>query len=204
MSAPNFPPLIRYTAPIVALPASGIDTDQLFPARFMTTTSRAGLGELLFHDWRHDAAGAKTSHRLNRMPPGGPAILVAGANFGCGSSREHAVWALADFGARVVISSVIAEIFAGNAVRNGVLPIVVEEAVVQRLMACDGGDLTVDLEHQRLTTPGLEDMPFAVDGFARRCLMEGVDALSWLLGQAQDIDAFERDRRNGRGGGGGC
>ena len=178
----------------VVLPEENIDTEQIIPARFLTTTTREGLGRLAFHDWRYDAAGQpRPDFILNRVDPAAHRILVGGRNFGCGSSREHAPWALVDFGFRVVISSEIADIFRGNALQNGLLPIVVDEATHTRLLSRPGAELTVDLLSCELRDQdGV--IPFQVEPFARRCLLEGLDQLGWLLAREEKIRAFEETR----------
>jgi 3-isopropylmalate/(R)-2-methylmalate dehydratase small subunit len=158
---------------VITLPIAEIDTDRIIPARFLKTTSRAGLGELLFHDWpafpREEARGAN--------------ILVAGDNFGCGSSREHAVWALLDFGFRVVIAPSFADIFRGNALKNGLVPVALDAPI--------GAEATVDLETQTVTTGGRVH-PFAVEPFARRLILDGHDELGYLLTFVPAIEAHER------------
>lgn len=187
-----FEPLRVLRSGVVVLPGRDIDTDQIFPARFMTTTEREGLGRLLFYDWRFDSEGGLNAcHVINALDPQTHRILVAGHNFGSGSSREHAAWSLRDFGFRVIISSGIADIFAGNAMRNGLLTITVDEEVLAALLGAPDAEVTVDLESRRLrSTTGL-DIAFDVDSFARICLMEGRDPLAWLLGCADDIAAYE-------------
>ena len=182
-----------FTAPTVVLPVDNVDTDQIIPARFLKGTSRSGLGRSLFADWRYDAQGApRPDFVLNRPEAKGAEILVAGDNFGCGSSREHAPWALVDAGFRAVISTSIADIFRNNALKNGLLPIVVEAAVHQRLLAQPGAPVTVDLEAQAVTLADGTRTPFEVEPFARYCLLSGMDELTFLLSQADAIAAYER------------
>ena len=177
----------------VVMPSSNIDTDQIIPARFLTTTTREGLGAALFADWRYDAAGRPVpDFVLNRPETRDCAILVAGRNIGCGSSREHAPWALLDYGFRAVVSTEIADIFRSNSLKNGLLPVVVDEATHGWLVANPGAGIDVDLEATCLRLPGGREVPFPVEAFARYCLMNGVDELGYLLGQAEAIAAYER------------
>lgn len=188
-------PFRTLESPIVPLPRSNIDTDQIIPARFLTTTSRVGLGQHAFHDWRYDELGApRPDFALNRPEHRDARILVAGRNFGCGSSREHAPWALLDAGIRVVISSEIADIFRNNALKNGLLPIVLPEAVVDTLLAQPGLRLQVDVAKRRVYWPDGEHVTFPLDAFAQTCLLEGVDELGYLLAQDAAITAFEERR----------
>ncbi|MFN9967863.1 MAG: 3-isopropylmalate dehydratase small subunit [Lysobacteraceae bacterium] len=180
---------------IACLPRVNIDTDQIIPARFLTTTTREGLGHHAFHDWRYDEQGAtRADFVLNRPEHREARILVAGRNFGCGSSREHAPWALLDAGVRVVISSEIADIFRNNALKNGLLPIVLPDAVVYTLLAQPGLRLQVDVAKRRVYWPDGEHVTFPLDAFAQTCLLEGVDELGYLLAQDADITAFETAR----------
>lgn len=177
----------------VVLPATDVDTDQIIPARFLTTTSRDGLGRALFADWRFDANGSpRTEFVLNRPESAGCAILVAGRNFGCGSSREHAPWALYDYGFRAVISTVIADIFFNNSLKNGLLPIIVDEDFHGWLLAHPGAEVEIDLEATTVTLPDGRRVQFPIEAFERHCLLHGVDELGYLLSQAPAIDAFER------------
>ena len=179
----------RYTSPCALLPNENIDTDQIIPARFLTTTQRAGLGRACFADWRYDAEGRERADFPLRA--GAAGILVAGRNFGCGSSREHAPWALLDFGIRVVISTRIADIFRNNALKNGLLPIVVSEAEWNRIAAFAGQSLHVDLQAQRIALCDGGAIGFTIEPFARECLLRGVDQLGYLLGESAAIAAFE-------------
>ncbi|HEY1892465.1 MAG TPA: 3-isopropylmalate dehydratase small subunit [Steroidobacteraceae bacterium] len=180
----------------VVLPASDVDTDQIIPARFLTTTTRSGLGAHLFADWRYDGDGApKPDFVLNRPEAQGCAILVAGNNFGCGSSREHAPWALCDYGFRAVVSTQIADIFRANALKNGLLPIIVDQATHGWLLQHPGADLGIDLESSTLTLPDGRAVPFPLEPFARYCLLNGVDELGFLLGREAQIQAYERRSR---------
>jgi 3-isopropylmalate/(R)-2-methylmalate dehydratase small subunit len=177
----------------VVLPSSNIDTDQVIPARFLTTTTRQGLGRQLFADWRYNADGsAKQDFVLNRSAAAGCRILVAGRNFGCGSSREHAPWALLDYGFRAVISTQIADIFRSNSLKNGLIPVVVDEATSRWLMENPGAELTIDLESNTLTLPSGTCTRFPMEAFARYCLMNGVDELGFLSSRNGEIEAYER------------
>lgn len=176
----------------VVLPSTNIDTDQIIPARFLTTTTKEGLGRQAFADWRYDSAGQpKADFILNKPESQGCAVLVAGRNFGCGSSREHAPWALLDYGFRAVISTEIADIFRNNSLKNGLLPIVVDEATHRWLMENPGVQVRVDLESNTLTLPNGVTFKFEVEGFARYCLLNGTDELGFLLKQADAIVRYE-------------
>lgn len=178
----------------VVLSNENIDTDQIIPARFLTTTSRQGLGKLAFHDWRYDGEGREVKDFvLNRIAPCAHRILVAGKNFGCGSSREHAPWALADFGFRAVVSTEIADIFTSNALKNGVLPVVINQASWNLLAARPGENATIDLDACELRF-GNHVAKFTVESFARRCLLDGVDTMGWLVGRMPAIEAYEKQR----------
>ena len=177
----------------VVMPSSNIDTDQIIPARFLTTTTRDGLGAALFADWRYGADGRPNPEFvLNRPAAKGCEILVAGRNIGCGSSREHAPWALLDFGFRAVISTEIADIFRNNSLKNGLLPVVVDEATHAWLVANPGAEVEIDLPSTTLRLPDGRGVSFPVEAFARYCLMNGVDELGYLLKQADAIAAYER------------
>jgi 3-isopropylmalate/(R)-2-methylmalate dehydratase small subunit len=185
-------PIKQFRSRTVVMPGTNIDTDQIIPARFLTTTTRDGLGKHLFADWRYDATGQPLpTFVLNTQAAAGAHVLVAGRNFGCGSSREHAPWALYDFGFRAVISTEIADIFRSNALKNGLLPIVVDEATHARLIASPGTEVTVDLERSVLVLEDGGEVTFAIEPFARYCLLNGVDETGYLLSQAAAIDAFE-------------
>jgi 3-isopropylmalate/(R)-2-methylmalate dehydratase small subunit len=185
----------RIRSRTVVLPATDVDTDQIIPARFLTTTSRDGIGRALFADWRFDAEGRPCPEFvLNRPESAGCAILVAGRNFGCGSSREHAPWALYDYGIRAVISTSIADIFLNNSLKNGLLPVLVDEVIHEWLLAHPGAEVEIDLESTTVTLPDGRSAKFPVEPFARHCLLHGVDELEYLLSQAPAIEAFERAR----------
>jgi 3-isopropylmalate/(R)-2-methylmalate dehydratase small subunit len=186
-------PIKTLTSRTVVLPIENIDTDQIIPARFLKGTTKNGLGEKLFSDWRYDAAGVpKGDFILNRPEAKGAAVLVAGDNFGCGSSREHAPWALYDYGFRAVISTSIADIFRNNALKNGLLPIVVTPALHSALLANPGASVTVSLEDQTVTVEGAGTAKFPIDSFARYCLLNGIDELEFLLSKEEAIAAFEK------------
>ena len=185
-------PLKTLTSKAVVLSQSNIDTDQILPGRFLSTTSREGLGAWAFYDWRYEADGApKPEAILNRIDPAEHRILVAGDNFGCGSSREHAPWALYDYGFRAVISTGIADIFTSNALKNGLLPIVVDQATWDDLVAHPEQPVTIDLETNEVRRGNHAPVTFAVEAFARQCLLDGVDTLGWLQNKLPDIEAFE-------------
>ena len=188
-------PIHRIRSCTVVLSSADVDTDQIIPARFLTTTSRDGLGRALFADWRFDAEGApRPEFVLNRPVSVGCAILVAGRNFGCGSSREHAPWALYDYGIRAVISTAIADIFFTNSLKNGLLPVLVNEDFHVWLLAHPGAEVEIDLEATTVTLPDGRSAKFPIEAFARHCLLHGVDELGYLLAQAPAIEAFERAR----------
>jgi 3-isopropylmalate/(R)-2-methylmalate dehydratase small subunit len=181
----------------VVLPVNDIDTDQIIPARFLKTTDKAGLGASLFADWRYDADGRpRPEFSLNAPGAAGARVLVAGDNFGCGSSREHAPWALAGFGFRAVVATSFADIFQNNALKNGLLPVAVEAAAYRSLLAQlerdPGAELAVDLSTQTLTLPDGTRVSFPVDAFSRTCLLEGVDELGYILRFGDRIAEHER------------
>jgi 3-isopropylmalate/(R)-2-methylmalate dehydratase small subunit len=181
----------------VVLPVNDIDTDQIIPARFLKTTDKAGLGASLFADWRYDADGRpRPEFALNAPGAAGARVLVAGDNFGCGSSREHAPWALAGFGFRAVVATSFADIFQNNALKNGLLPVAVEAAAHRSLLAQlerdPGAELAVDLSTQTLTLPDGTRVSFPVDAFSRTCLLEGVDELGYILRFGDRIAEHER------------
>jgi len=183
------------TSRTVNLPVENVDTDQIIPARFLKATSKIGLGKHLFADWRFDGAGQeKPDFILNRPEAAGATVLVAGDNFGCGSSREHAPWALYDYGFRVVVSTSIADIFRNNSLKNGLIPVVVDAAVHAKLLANPGSEVTISLADKTLTLADGTKATFPIDPFARYCLMNGVDELEFLLSQETAIAAFEAKR----------
>jgi 3-isopropylmalate/(R)-2-methylmalate dehydratase small subunit len=186
-------PIRTLTSRTVVLPFTNIDTDQIIPARFLTTTTKEGLGRQAFADWRYDASGApKPDFALNRPEAAGCEILVAGGNFGCGSSREHAPWALLDFGFRAVVSTEIADIFRNNSLKNGLLPIVVDEQTHAWLLAHPGVSVKIDLQASTLTLPDGAAVRFPIEAFARYCLLNGVDELGFLLQQGDAIERYEQ------------
>mgnify|MGYP001093710611 CR=1 FL=1 len=184
---------------LVALPVDNIDTDQIIPARFLKTISKEGLGDQLFYDWRYDAEGnPKPDFILNQPEAKTAQVLLAGDNFGCGSSREHAPWALTQYGFRAIISTSFADIFRQNALKNSLLPIIVPRDVHARLFEIVGKDpqarVKVDLASQTLTLPDGSSVEFPVDAFAKHCLLEGIDELGYILQQEAAIAAYESQR----------
>jgi 3-isopropylmalate/(R)-2-methylmalate dehydratase small subunit len=179
----------------VVLPQQNIDTDQIIPARFLKGTGKTDLGRGLFAEWRYDAQGvARPEFPLHAPEAQGAEVLVAGPNFGCGSSREHAPWALLDYGFRAVISSSIADIFRNNALKNGLLPVEVDPQTHARLLAAPGSKVSIDLETQTLSIGDQVRVSFSVDPFARHCLLSGMDELGFLLAQQNAIAAYEEER----------
>jgi 3-isopropylmalate/(R)-2-methylmalate dehydratase small subunit len=190
-------PFVSFTSRVIPLPAENVDTDQIVPARYLKITDKAGLAEALFCDWRFDADGTLKDPPfiLDRPEMAGRRILLAGDNFGCGSSREHAPWALVAWGIQAVITTSSADIFRINSLKNGLLPIVVDPERHRQLFELVGRDpdveLTVDLASQVVHLPGDEDLPFNVDPFSRLMLLEGTDELGYLLGKTPAIEAWE-------------
>ncbi|MFI5254119.1 MAG: 3-isopropylmalate dehydratase small subunit [Candidatus Limnocylindrales bacterium] len=189
-------PFESFSSRVIPLPAENVDTDQIIPARFLKTTDKWGLSESLFADWRFAADGEPVpGFVLNRPEMQGRRILIAGDNFGCGSSREHAPWALTAWGIRAILSTSFADIFRANALKNGLLPIVVEaqrhRQLLEMVEADPDAELSVDLEAQLVHLPGDEDLPFDVDPFARRMLLEGTDEIGYLLRREPVIAAYE-------------
>ena len=185
-------PLNRVRSKTLVIASSNIDTDQIIPARFLTTTTKDGLGAQLFADWRYRPDGSPNpDFALNRPAARGAQVLVAGRNFGCGSSREHAPWALLDFGFRAVISTQIADIFRGNSLKNGLLPIVVDDATSQWLLDHPGAVVDIDLTAMRLTLPTGVSVSFPLEAFARHCLLNGIDELGYLRSRLPDIERYE-------------
>jgi 3-isopropylmalate/(R)-2-methylmalate dehydratase small subunit len=177
----------------VALPATNIDTDQIIPARFLTATSKSGFGKHLFADWRYDAGGnPRPDFVLNKPESAGARVLVAGRNMGCGSSREHAPWALQDFGFQAVVSTEFADIFRTNCLKNGLLPVTVDEKTHAWLLANPGVEVTIDVESTTLTLPEGTAVRYPLEAFARYCLLNGVDELGFLLSQGAAISEYER------------
>ena len=185
-------PMSSVRSKTVVLPLTNVDTDQIIPARFLTTTTKEGLGRRLFSDWRYQADGSPNpDFVLNRPEALGCEVLVAGRNFGCGSSREHAPWALVDYGIRAVISTEIADIFRGNALKNGLLPVTVDEGTAAWLLTHPGAAVTIDLQTRRLTLPTGISIEFPIEAFARHCLLHGVDELGYLRGKLHEIERYE-------------
>lgn len=179
----------------VVLAQTNIDTDQIIPARFLSTTERAGLGKHAFNDWRWQADGSPNpALPFNQPENAGRRILLAGRNFGCGSSREHAPWALTDLGLRAIVSSEIADIFRNNSLKNGLVPVVLPEATVQALMQRPDDELVVDVAAKELRTPDGSAFSFPLDAFAQTCLLQGVDELGYLLARHTDIERYEATR----------
>ena len=186
-------PFRTLTSRTALLLRDNVDTDQIIPARFLKGTTRDGLGQHLFADWRRDAAGqARPDFVLNRPDARGAQVLVAGGNFGCGSSREHAVWALRDHGFRAVVALSFADIFRSNALKNAVVPVQIDPQAHARLVQAGGGEVTIDLVALRITLPDGTSSSFPLEPFSRHCLLEGVDELSYLAAQEADITAYER------------
>jgi 3-isopropylmalate/(R)-2-methylmalate dehydratase small subunit len=186
-------PLETFTSKFVSIPVENIDTDQITPARFLKVTTKTGLGKFLFYDWRYDSEGnPKPDFILNQPIAQGRSVLVAGGNFGCGSSREHAPWALHDFGFRAVISTSIADIFRSNALKNGLLPIEVDPNFYQVLLANPETDLIIDLNACQVKTPEGLTANFKVEPFARYRLLNGIDELDFLLQQEAAIQSYEK------------
>jgi 3-isopropylmalate/(R)-2-methylmalate dehydratase small subunit len=186
---------MRVKSRTVVLPTRDIDTDQIIPARFLTTTSREGLGAFLFHDLRFGDDGEPIeSFPLNQDAAVGCQILVGGNNFGCGSSREHAPWALLDYGISAVISTEIADIFRNNALKNGLIPVVVDAETHAYLLQNPGIELDIDVTTATLTLPDGVEIEFPIDAFARYCLVEGIDQLGYLQKHLEQIHSFEEAR----------
>jgi 3-isopropylmalate/(R)-2-methylmalate dehydratase small subunit len=189
-------PFQKLTSRIVPLPNENVDTDQIMPARFLKVTSKTGLGRCLFYDWRYDAqAQPKPDFILNQPWIAGAAILLAGNNFGCGSSREHAPWALGDFGFQVVISTSFADIFRNNCLKNGILPLLVDKISHEKLFRIlkedRSSEVTVELEPQTLLLPDGALVSFPIDPYSKKCLLEGVDDLGYLFRHSDAISAYE-------------
>ncbi len=176
----------------VTLPIENIDTDQIIPAQFLKVTVKTGLGKALFHHWRYQEDGSpRADFVLNGPEAVGAQVLVAGDNFGSGSSREHAPWALLDYGFRAVVSTSFASIFENNALKNGLLPVTVDADIHRRLLGNPGEEVTIDLESRTLVLSDGTKTEFPVDAFARHCLLNGIDQLSFLLDQEESIIAYE-------------
>ncbi len=189
-------PIIKFRGKVLPLPISDVDTDQIIPARFLKTIDKQGLGKSLFNDWRYLPSGEPNPEFvLNKPERAAATILVAGDNFGCGSSREHAPWALMGQGFRAVVSTSFADIFRNNCLKNGLLPIAVDGATLESLLALADADpdleLTVDLESQTLTLPSGDSVEFPIDAFSKKCLLAGVDQLGYIQQQMPAIEAYE-------------
>ncbi len=192
-------PFVGLTSRVIPVPTENVDTDRIVPARFLTMTGRKGLDRALFADWRSSADGTPNSDcPLDLEAHEGARILLAGDNFGCGSSREHAAWALLDSGIRVVLSTRFADIFRGNALRNGLLAVELERAVHQRLLRQVQSDPTLEvavmLEDQAIRLPDGDVVAFEIDGFSKHCLLRGLDQLGFLTEQLPAIEAWEAER----------
>lgn len=188
-------PIRKIQSRTVVFANTDIDTDQIIPARFLTTTTREGLGKHLFHDWRYLPDGSSNDEFiLNKAESAGCKVLVAGRNFGCGSSREHAPWALRDFGIDAVISSEIADIFRSNSLKNGLLPIVVDENTLNWLLDHPYTEVTIDVALSTLTLADGTTVQYPIDKFARDCLLEGIDQLGFLQKRESAIKQFEENR----------
>ena len=187
--------ITTFRSQFVAMPVDNIDTDQIIPARFLKTISKAGLGDQLFNDWRYEADGSpKADFVLNKAESKSRKVLLAGDNFGCGSSREHAPWALTQYGFQAVLSTSFADIFKGNSLKNGLLPVVVPKDVHSWLFANPESVVEIDLKAQVLRLADGREVGFTVDPFMRHCLLEGVDELGYIIGQGSHIAAFEAGR----------
>jgi 3-isopropylmalate/(R)-2-methylmalate dehydratase small subunit len=187
--------LQKFASKTMVLPIDNIDTDQIIPARFLKTISKTGLGDQLFNDWRYDSSGTpKADFVLNRPEAKDAQVLVAGDNFGCGSSREHAPWALLQYGFRAIISTSFADIFKQNSLKNGLLPIVVPPGIHAKLLAAPNALVIVDLESQTLILADGTAVEFPIDAFSKSCLLEGVDELGYILQQEAAIAAYESRR----------
>ena len=188
-------PLQRVRSKTVVIDSTNVDTDQIIPARFLTTTTKEGLGKQLFADWRYLGDGSPNpDFALNRPEAAGCQVLVAGRNFGCGSSREHAPWALMDYGIRAVISTEIADIFKNNSLKNGLLPITVDETTATWLLSHPGAEIDIDLMASRLTLPTGVSVTFPIEAFARHCLLNGIDELGYLRSKVDAIASYEAAR----------
>lgn len=188
-------PITHIRSTTVVMPQSNIDTDQIIPARFLTVTTKDGLGKSLFADWRYLADGTPNPQfTLNQPAAAGSRILVAGENFGCGSSREHAPWALLDFGFRAVISTSLADIFCNNSLKNGLLPVIVDQTTHSWLLLHPGAAVEIDLNAKRLSLPNGTQVAFPIEAFACHCLLHGIDELGYLLGKLPDIERYETCR----------
>ena len=189
-------PISEIKVRAMPLRAENVDTDQIIPARFLKTISKSGLGEHMFADWRYEDGKIREDCVFNLPHAPVAKVLVAGDNFGCGSSREHAPWALMDFGFQAIVSTSFADIFRNNALKNGLLPIIIDEETHRQLMSLAEEDhqaeVTIDLQHQSLTLPDGRSVPFPIDEFSKTCLLEGIDQLGYLQKQEDKILAYEQ------------
>lgn len=191
-------PFTTLTSRLIPLPHRNVDTDQIIPARYLKVTDKNGLAEGLFHDWRYQSDRTPNpKFVLNQPQYQNTSILLAGDNFGCGSSREHAPWALVGWGIRAIISTSFADIFRNNALKNGLLPVIVDEATHQFLfdlaMEAPQAEITIDLRNQEVILPGDESVQFPIDAFAQKCLLEGIDPLGYLQSFEEQITRFEQE-----------
>lgn len=191
-------PIKQFSGKIAPLPINDIDTDQIIPARFLKTTDKNGLGQQAFFDWRYTADGSDNpDFVLNKPEYQSATILIAGDNFGCGSSREHAPWALLGMGLQAVVSTDFADIFRNNALKNGLLPVIVDEETHRQLVSLAEEDpeteISIDLESQTLRLPDGREVTFPIDGFSKYCLLNGVDQLGFLMGLSDDVEAYESE-----------
>ncbi|MFI4889613.1 MAG: 3-isopropylmalate dehydratase small subunit [Steroidobacterales bacterium] len=186
-------PITQIRSTTVVMPQTNIDTDQIIPARFLTVTTKDGLGQSLFADWRYLGDGSPNPQFVLNTPAAqGCQILVAGDNFGCGSSREHAPWALLDFGFRAVISTALADIFCNNSLKNGLLPVIVDAHTHAWMVAHPGALLTIDLDAQQVSLPDGTKVAFPIEAFARHCLLQGIDELTFLRSKLPQIERYEQ------------
>jgi 3-isopropylmalate/(R)-2-methylmalate dehydratase small subunit len=187
-------PITVFRGKSVAIPIANIDTDQITPARYLKGTEKKGLGRVFFADWRFQSDGSPKDFPLNKPGAQGASILVAGDNYGCGSSREHAAWAMHDFGIRAVVSTSIADIHRNNCLKNGIIPVVVDAAIHRECLAAGEQNLEfeVDLPRQALGLPGGKTASFPIDPFSKRCLVQGVDELGYLRSFTAKVEAYEK------------
>lgn len=193
-------PYENFRSRVIPIAYENVDTDQIIPARFLKTTTKTGLGQALFCDWRYDESGKpKPDFILNQPHVAGAEILLAGNNFGCGSSREHAPWALADFGFRALISTSFADIFRNNCLKNGLLPIVVDSDIHSRLFRLIEETPTIEVEvrlaSQSLVLPGDVAVPFPIDPYSKKCLLEGLDDIGYMMAFSEQIATYESTHR---------
>ena len=184
--------IIEFKSKTIVLAVNDIDTDQIIPARYLTVTTKEGLGEGLFSDWRFDDTGNKIEEfPLNQAKSEGCTTLIAGSNFGCGSSREHAPWALVDYGFKAIISTSFADIFRNNSLKNGLLPITVSEGFHKMLIENEGIELTISLEKMIIQSTNEMSESFNIEPFSRYCLMNGIDQLGFIMSHEKQINEYE-------------